>query len=108
MIIWSGWGAAAILPLILLPLVYAIASGSIDQNRANGLGMIVAGIVGVLFVRWVDAWRERSNPSRVLVDPQTQQQVVYRRRDSLFFVPLRFLWVPYAILVPVGIVRLFV
>jgi len=107
MIIWSGWGILAILPVVVMLVV----GDSIDTSglglaaeQRDGLFWMATGVVGALFVFALDRWRASRNPDRVLVDPQTGQEVVYRRQDSLFFIPLRYMWILYLIGAVVGAV----
>lgn len=102
-LIWSGLGWIAALPILLYLLVVAfMPPGSTDYPLA--LGAVVTGVVGVLLIRYVSGWLERRYPPRELVDPRTGEHVLQRRRDSLFFIPLRFLWIPYVLLALFGLV----
>ena len=88
MIIWSGWG----LLVPLLAFACGMAGGAAVQPLTGergivvgvGLGWLVA--AGLVFL----IARRLSARERVLVDPRTGQTVRLRRRDSLFFVPMRY------------------
>ena len=83
MIVWSGWGFVVVVVgfiglffgiALFHESWWAVASGLLFAAGGNfGLARLLA---------------RRSD--RVLLDPATQQQVVRRHRDSLFFIPVRF------------------
>ncbi|GAA4910344.1 hypothetical protein LX16_2731 [Stackebrandtia albiflava] len=104
MLIWSGWGLAALLPLPLIA-VFAGTLDAVGVTGEPGIGVALAltGAVGAVWTRWFDGWREKRSPARQLVDPRTGQQVVVVRRDSLFWIPMRFLWVVYVLLAVGGL-----
>jgi hypothetical protein len=86
MIIWSGWGILAILPVVVMLVVgdgIDTSGLGLEAEQRDGLFWMATG-VGALFVFALDRWRASRDPDRVLVDPQTGQEVVYRRQDSLF------------------------
>jgi len=101
--VWSGFGWIAALPILLYLLIVAFMPQS-SADYGVAVGALIIGIVGVLLIRYVSGWLEQRYPPRELVDPQTGERVLQRRRDSLFFIPLRFLWVPYVLLALFGLV----
>jgi hypothetical protein len=105
MLIWSGWGLAALLPVPLIPLLGIPLTNvlGVADSVGLGLGMLLAGGIGTLWTRWFESWRERRVPARRLVDARTGQQFTVSRRDSLFWIPMRYLWVPYVILAAGGV-----
>ena len=107
MIIWSGFG-------ILIPVIVAIcavlsqlllnAAVRDDQYyQSHSWPPLIALTVSAIFV-WLLSQRLSRQPSRRLIDPATGKTVLLQRRDSLFFVPVRY-WPP--ILVVVGMVLVF-
>jgi protein-S-isoprenylcysteine O-methyltransferase Ste14 len=107
MLIWQGKGILAVLPFLVLflPTMIILDEGAgLEANIAVGTGFVLAGVLGAAGIWWFDRWLERRNPPRVLVDQQTGQQVVYKRRDTLFFIPLRFFPYAYGLLCVVGVV----
>lgn len=93
MIIWKGLG-------ILIPLfaIFGAVAGSVagslfgHSGLGAGLGLGAAAI-GNWFI-----WRAiNSQPGKVLVDPQTGQQVMLKTTHSLFFIPAGFWTWPMAL-----------
>lgn len=87
MIVWSGWGfVVALIMTVWVGVVAAV--GYTPRPRylvAIALGAALAAGLNYAFARYIDRGGER-----VLIDPATGQQVVLRRRDSLFFIPVRY------------------
>lgn len=92
MVIWSGWGLLGlVIPAVTVFLTTFLASAALGSrylsthNWPIGLGIILgAGLVYLLSVK-LDA------PGRMLVDPATGQRVILKRRDTLFWIPLRWI-----------------
>ncbi len=86
MIVWSGWGV-----LVALFAVAAVMVGALVERAVPGLkgyGMVAAPFLAALLTFGLAKGLSRKG-DRVLLDPQTGQQVVLRRGDSLFFIPVR-------------------
>ena len=92
MLIWQGKGILVILPAFLFGAFATLteAMTSMETTPSWGVGLILGGLAGGALIWWFDRWLERRNPPRTLVDQQTGQQVAVKRRDSLFFIPMRF------------------
>ena len=102
MVVWSGWGLAALLPALLFPALGLTLTGiGVDDSPALAATLQITGLAGFFWIRWFDGWRERKSPPRVLLDPRTGQEVTHQRRDTLFWIPIKYLWVPYGLL-PIG------
>lgn len=108
MIIWKGWGflVAVIAFACLLASEFLTERYFADDRyyQQHGwpklAGFFLAGaIVWILSMLWKD------KPGRVMVDKQTGAEIVLKKSDSLFFIPIRH-WGP--ILFALGIVFLFV
>jgi hypothetical protein len=83
MIVWRGLGI--LVPFIAIPgavvgSVLTLAVGHPDAGLGVGLGMAAAG-------NWFVWNRLTARQSKVMVDPQTGQQVMVKPKHSLFFVP---------------------
>lgn len=95
LIIWRGWGilvivigfVAALLSIFLTDaLGWAGLAGDIGRRVAMGL----SGAAGGAAI-WFVAMGLEGRPSRTLVDPNTGQQVVFRKdAGSLFFIPTKY------------------
>jgi len=93
-IVWSGWGIAVV-------LVAAVVVITVQSVVASAYGQpYYAGHVWPKLVSWlllaaaiwpVGRWLE-SRPKRTFLDKGTGQEVVVGRRDTLFFIPVRY-WV---------------
>lgn len=89
MIIWSGFG---FLPIVFV-VVFMLAFGADQQNapghdRNLAYALLLTGIVsGAL------GWWFRTRPARTFIDKATGKEVVFRRRHSLFFIPMVY-WGP--------------
>ncbi|MCD0445116.1 hypothetical protein LO763_15980 [Glycomyces sp. A-F 0318] len=95
MLIWQGKGILALVPALLIGAMFGLTEAvtPLEGPAAGGVGMIVGGIAGAALLWWFDRWLERRNPPRTMVDQRTGRQMVLRRRDTLFFLPMR--WFPY-------------
>ena len=96
MIIWSGWGILGILipgaMVFVMELIAAAMGQAAGHTWPVALGLLAgAGIVYLISQRL-------SRPGRTLIDPQTGQTLVIQRRDSLFFIPLKWIAVIVAVL----------
>lgn len=93
MIIWKGFGI--LVPLIAIfgmvgGTVLASVFGFAEMGLGLGLGLAA---IGNWFI-----WKAiNSQPGKVLVDPQTGQQVILKPTHSLFFIPARFWTWPMAL-----------
>jgi len=96
MVIWKGWGYLA----ALIPMAgYVLMTHWIDARRGQGYSDAHgwAGGIGTILgaaAAWIVA-DKLEGPGRTLVDPQTNEVIVLRRQDSLFFIPMKY----FAILV---------
>lgn len=93
MVFWTGWG-------FLVPVLVGAGAGTVigimtllGQNTTNRdivivpLTFLLGSIYTFLFHKYVLA---KTEVVRELIDPATQQKVVFKRSNSLFFVPFRF------------------
>ena len=106
MIVWQGFGFAAILIPILsyvvtVKLFQVLLSAAYTDTHAwpGALGTLIG--AGLVF--WLSVVLNK--PGRTLVDPKTGQTVVLRRKHTLFWIPMQYL---AAILAVVALGMLFV
>jgi hypothetical protein len=88
MIIWSGSGILVLL-IAFLGAVLGVAiepAVGLPKNVGLGLGLILAAIAN-----WF-VGQSLNSPSkaRTLVDPKTGQKVIFRPRNSLFWIPMQW------------------
>ncbi len=92
MIVWSGFG--------FLSVVFAVlgAAGGIalvDGTGGLGLGLtedvgFALGLAVAAAVNWLVGIRINRRPGRELIDPQTGERLLLRRRHRLFWVPMQY------------------
>ncbi|HEY9288265.1 MAG TPA: hypothetical protein VIT43_09615 [Candidatus Dormibacteraeota bacterium] len=100
--VWTGWGV-----LVLLYGLAGLFVGSVIGNVA-GLGhrqLITIGIAEIVaaVALWFTGVRLNGQPGRQLVDPKTGQNVVLRRRHTLFWIPMQY-WAPVLALIGVIVI----
>jgi len=107
MIVWQGWGMlGAMIPMVL----YLTDRFLFDQMYGRGysdshvwvscLSLILGGVlVAILGMKFKTA------PGRELVDPNTGQRVVLRRKHTIFYIPLEIFG---AILIVFGVGHFFI
>lgn len=88
-LIWRGWG-------ILLPLgVFAgafigfLVSESLFSPQ-SGLTMIFVSLFATLGAYGVVALLARTDKGKVVIDKESGEELLLKRGDSLFFIPVRF------------------
>ena len=99
MIVWSGLGVLVIVIVAVVGGAVAALVGAVlgtaPAEQLGGLGFGLGGLAAAA-VNWLVGRRLNSGAGRVLLDPATGQQVVLRRRHSLFFIPMQWWSVPIA------------
>lgn len=93
MIIWQGFGfLVAIIPFSLL-LIFSLMG--IDKNFkfADEITLLASAIVV-----WFVGRKLNSKPAKVLMDPQTNQEVILKNKHTMFWIPMEY----YAILFAIG------
>jgi len=91
-VVWSGYGfLALIIPVALMVAgqfgMDALLGGgwySAHKAAAAVVLMVAAALV------WIVGVKLNSDQGRVLVDPQTQEQVVLKRRHTIFWIPMQW------------------
>lgn len=96
MIVWSGWGILVV-PLVVVTVgIFGFATGAAGLNEVGG---IIAGFLVAAPLTWLLGQKLNGpDASRTLVDPETGEAVVLRRRHSLFFIPVQYWSIPCVIL----------
>jgi hypothetical protein len=98
MIIWQGLGfLGAIIPIIFYVAVGLTMQAIVGKDYLahhswpGALGTLVGA-----FVVWFLALA-LDKPGRVLLDPQTGQTVELKKKHTLFFIPLKYLAIIFAV-----------
>lgn len=98
MIIWNGLGILVVLiDAICISGISAIAGD--DPNRTHNWPIAIGLLLSAIFVTIVGYYL-RKQPGRTLIDPESGQKVIFKRNDSLFFIPV-FYWGPINLLLAV-------
>lgn len=90
-IIWQGWGVLS----IIIPLICMIPFVGIFGGFGLGFGLLVGAAVNA-FV----GHKLNNQPGKIYIDPATGGEVVFRKKNTLFFVPMQYvsvLWVVIAV-----------
>lgn len=98
MLIWQGFGFIG----AIIPIAFYVAVGLLTQavvgkdylahhSWPGALGTLVGA-----FAVWCLALA-LDKPGRVLLDPQTGQTVEFKKKHTLFFVPLKYLAIVFVV-----------
>lgn len=86
MIIWKGYGFA----IVLFALFGLVAGASVaDAIQTEQSWPFVAGLLLAAAANYFTAKKLESDSKR-LIDPESGQEVILKRGDSLFFVPMKY------------------
>jgi hypothetical protein len=88
-VIWQGWGILAVLipVLCIFPFV----------GMPNGLGLGLGLLVGAAINAYV-GHRLNNQPGKTYIDTATGGEVVFRKKHTLFFVPMQYVSVLWVVL----------
>ena len=91
-IIWSGFGALVMLIGCSALVIGVGLSQSLSGNAPESvsLGLALSAVLATAANFMLSRWLARRYAPRVYIDKATGQEVLFRRRDSLFFVPVRY------------------
>jgi hypothetical protein len=81
MIIWSGWG--------ILSIVFAVIGVIVGGMVGALTGALTGGVVGgglAAFLNHIVA--KALGGGKIVIDPATQQQILLKKSNSLFFIPM--------------------
>lgn len=81
MIIWSGWGVLTVLFAVIGIIVGCIAGAAAGALAGGVVGGGVAAVINHYVAKTLGA-------GKVMIDPATQQQVLIKKSNSLFFIPM--------------------
>ncbi len=106
MLIWRGWGILVVLAAFAGLLVADFVTRAVMHDEhyysAHPLPKLVGALLATAFAFGVAKLLEKRNTPRTVIDKATGQEILLRRGDSFFFIPVRFL--PYVILLILVIV----
>lgn len=90
MIIWNGWGILS----IIFAVIGMVVGGAVSSAAGALAGGIVGGGVAALLNHLV---AKSMGKGKVMIDPETNQQVLLKKSNSLFFIPMSWFTVIFAI-----------
>ena len=92
MVVWSGWGILAVVFAALGAIAgIALVDGTgglgygVSEEVGFALGLIVAAAVNWFVCVWLNR-----RPGRQMVDVDTGERIILRRRHRLFWVPMQY------------------
>jgi hypothetical protein len=101
MLVWQGLGAYGfVIPFFLLVGAQLVASALLGDDGAVQYGDWVTGLtllLSAVLVHFI-AMRLAARPGREVIDKATGEEITLRERHTLFFVPLRYWAILYAVL----------
>jgi predicted lysophospholipase L1 biosynthesis ABC-type transport system permease subunit len=92
MIVWQGFGFAGILIPILMYVVTVKLFQSlfgIAYTDTHAWPGAVGTLIGAGLIYWLSVALDK--PGRTLLDPQTGQTVVLRKKHTVFWIPLKYI-----------------
>ena len=100
MIIWQGLGAAAfVIPIASALITMVVVQAVVGAEASHAYGRIIVGaslLISALLLHLLAKRLER-RPSRTLMDKATGQEVTLVERHTMWFVPLRYWALLFAI-----------
>lgn len=87
-LIWQGWG--------ILSLFIPVAFGLL-MNPLGELGLGIGLLLGAV-VNFYVGYKLNNRQSRVYVDSVTGEHFVFRRNNSLFWIPMQYISIPWVLL----------
>ena len=89
MIIWSGWG--------ILSVVFAVVGIVVGGIAGAAGGALVGGVVGGGAAAVLNHFVAKAlGTGKIMIDPATNQQVMLKKSNSLFFIPMSWFTVIFA------------
>ncbi|EJN17416.1 MULTISPECIES: hypothetical protein [unclassified Pseudomonas] len=81
-LIWQGWGILS----VLIPLVGLISFAGLPNGMGVGVGLLVAAAANAFI-----GHKLNNQPGKTYIDPATGGEVVFRKKHTLFFVPMQYM-----------------
>lgn len=84
MVIWTGKGIAA---LLFVAIGYGITASLINTGSNEDLEIAYSMLIASPLTFFVGRYWNRP---RVILDPQTQQEVLFKPKHSVFWIPMQY------------------
>ncbi|ALI03417.1 hypothetical protein C1Y08_13985 [Pseudomonas sp. FW306-02-F02-AA] len=94
-IIWQGWGVLS----ILIPLLCMVPFAGLFNGLGLGVGLLVGAAVNAYI-----GHKLNNQPGKTYIDKNTGGEVIFRKKHTLFYVPMQYVSVLWAV---VGVFALF-
>ena len=111
MIVWQGVGAYGfVIPFGVVFGAFLAALALLGQETTSQFGRVIFGLALLVSAGLVYLLAQNlaKRPSRVFIDKETGQEVTFSERHTMFWVPLRYWAVLYAVvgvaLIVIGLV----
>ncbi|KAF1042022.1 MAG: hypothetical protein GAK35_02951 [Herbaspirillum frisingense] len=91
-IIWQGMGFLALVIPLLISLAAQLASDSLfEQGFYSGHPLFIGAalLASAAVVWWVGA-KLNGKPGQILVDPKTGEQFEFKKKHTLFWIPMQW------------------
>lgn len=88
MIVWQGLGFLA----VLIPVIFLVAADLIFGKGfldAQTYGNETVALVSAIIV-WFVGTKLNNVPGKVLIDPETNQEVILKNKHTIFWVPMQW------------------
>lgn len=98
MIVWQGFG---IITLIIPVIILVIGQASFDAAMGEGFytshpwTIALCALLSAAAI-WFVGDRLNNAPGKILIDPETGEQVELKAKHSLFWIPMQWFAVPVA------------
>jgi len=103
MIVWRGYGFLVVLLAVAGMVLGQLGVEALPEGYRPG-GAFVGLVLAAALVYGLHRLIEAKQPARVLVDKNTGQEVVFKPKHDLFFIPLKY-W--SLVLVVLAVVQFF-
>jgi hypothetical protein len=92
LIIWQGFGFLGLLIPILFSAVAQLATDAFfEKGFYTGHPLLAtAALLASSAVVWIVGVKFNSGPSQLLVDPKTGQQFEFKKKHTMFWIPMQW------------------
>lgn len=93
MIVWQGFGFL----VVLIPIVFLGVIGATTATHHMTYSIEVALILSAITL-WFLGKKLNGAPGKVLIDPETNEEVVFKNKHTFFWIPMEWFAIVLAIL----------
>lgn len=92
MIVWQGLGFL----VVLIPIIFLVLIGATAGTTQMTYGIETALILSAISI-WLLGKKLNGGPGKVLIDPETNEEVVFKSKHTLFWIPMEWFAIAIAI-----------